>query len=270
MKQAADLDEYFKSHGKPVGPLHGLPISLKDQMRVQGVETSLGYIAYLGQRETADSESFLVKKLRDQGAVFYVKTNVPTSLMTIETNNNIIDYTWNAFNRMLSSGGSSGGEAALLTLRGSILGLGTDIGASIRLPAGVSNLFGLKPSSGRIPYLGVANSMEGQETITSTIGPMGHDIADLRWLMKMMLESKPWITDPKTLNMPWRNFDEAEIMVGAKDHALTFGVMKFDGVVMPHLSVLRAINTCTTALKSHGYEVIEWDPPSHAEAFDIL
>lgn len=80
-------------------------------------------------------------------------------MQAIETNNNIIGYTLNAANRLLSSGGSSGGEAALIAMGGSIIGLGSDLGASIRLPAAFNGIVGLRPSNGRLPYLGVANSV---------------------------------------------------------------------------------------------------------------
>jgi len=270
LQRAAELDEHFKTHGRPIGPLHGLPISLKDQFRVNGLETSVGYIGWLGKKETAESESYLVKTLRDLGAVFYVKTNVPTSLMAIETNNNIIGYTWNAHNRLLSSGGSSGGEAALLAMRGSVLGLGSDVGASIRLPAAVSGLVGLKPSTGRLPYLRVANSMEGQETVSSVIGPMGRNPQDLQMLVRSILDSSPWMDDPKTLNMPWRVHEEDAVRTKAQRTGLTLGVMKYDGLVMPHPPVLRAIDECVASLKAQGHEVIEWKPPSHSKAFDIL
>lgn len=131
-QRALELDEHYAKTGKIVGPLHGLPISLKDQFRIAGVDTSLGYVSWLGKPETQETESQLVSDLRKLGAVFYCKTNVPTSLMAIETNNNIIGYTKNAHNRLLSSGGSSGGEAALLALRGSILGIGSDVAMLFR------------------------------------------------------------------------------------------------------------------------------------------
>jgi amidase len=86
----------------------------------------MGYISWLGKYETEDS--VLVKLLRQAGAVFYVKTSVPQTLMIGETVNNIIGRTVNPYNTNLSPGGSSGGEGALIALRGSVLGIGTDIG----------------------------------------------------------------------------------------------------------------------------------------------
>lgn len=85
LAQAESLDAHYRTHGKPVGPLHGLPISLKDQFRVKGAETSVGFISWLGNVETEETESWLVKQLRALGAIIYCKTNVPTSLMVSTT-----------------------------------------------------------------------------------------------------------------------------------------------------------------------------------------
>ncbi|KAB2573462.1 Acetamidase [Lasiodiplodia theobromae] len=270
LAQAEALDAHYRTHGKPVGPLHGLPISLKDQFRVKGAETSVGFIAWLGNVETEETESWLVKQLRALGAVIYCKTNVPTSLMGIETNNNIIGYTSNAHNRLLSSGGSSGGEASLLAMRGSIIGLGSDVGASIRLPCALSDIVGLKPSHGRVPYLGIRNSMEGHQTVESVIGPMGHSISDLRLLLKTIIQTQPWLADPKVNRIPWRQEDEDAVKAKIQAKKLTFGVIRTDGMVNPHPPVQRAINEAVEALKARGHEVIEWNPPAHAEAFQIL
>ncbi|KAL4965404.1 amidase signature domain-containing protein [Aspergillus stella-maris] len=270
LARAQELDEYLRVHGKPVGPLHGLPISLKDQFRVKDAETSVGYVAWLGKVETEETESWVVQALKNMGAVIFAKTNVPTSLMAIETNNNIVGYTTNPHNRLLSSGGSSGGEAALLALRGSVLGLGSDIGTSIRLPCAFTGLTGLKPSHGRLPYLNVANSMEGQETVPSVIGPMGHSISDLRLLTQSILHNQPWLHDPKVIDIPWRFDVEDEVRQRAASKGLTFGVLRADGVVQPHPPITRAINETVQALNVARHEVIEWTPPSHSEAFEIL
>lgn len=126
LAQAKELDAYYESNKKPVGPLHGLPISLKDQFRVKGLETSMGYVAWIGKYDEEDS--VLVSLLRKAGAVFYVKTSVPQSLMVCETVNNIIGRTVNPRNKNWSCGGSSGGEGAIVGFRGGIIGVGTDIG----------------------------------------------------------------------------------------------------------------------------------------------
>lgn len=126
LAQAKELDAYYNEHKKPSGPLHGLPISLKDQFRIKDLETSMGYVGWVGKYDTEDS--VLVAMLRKAGAVFYVKTSVPQSLMMCETFNNIIGRTVNPRNKNWSCGGSSGGEGAMVGFRGGIIGVGTDIG----------------------------------------------------------------------------------------------------------------------------------------------
>lgn len=160
------MDAYYAEHNEPIGPLHGLPVSLKDQFHVQDVETTMGYVGWIetfeGRKGTGKErvfESEMVMELRRLGAVLYCKTSVPHTLMVGETWNNIVGYTSNPKNRHLAAGGSSGGEGALIGLKGSPVGMGTDIGGSIRIPAAFNGLYGIKPSSGRLPYEGMANSM---------------------------------------------------------------------------------------------------------------
>jgi amidase len=135
----------------------------------------MGYVSWIGKFEK--EESVLVTLLYKAGAVFYVKTSVPQSLMCCETLNNIIGRTVNPRNKNWSCGGSSGGEGANVGFRGGIIGVGTDIGGSIRVPSAFNFLYGLRPSHGRLPYGKMANSMEGQETVHSVCGPLTHSVA---------------------------------------------------------------------------------------------
>lgn len=128
LSQAAALDAHLTAHGKPVGPLHSLPISLKDSVDLEGVVTSLGFTAWTAG-PPATSDAVIAGALRRAGAVFHVKTAVPQASFAGETFGAVSGYVANPLRRAeLSAGGSSGGEAALLALRGSVLGLGTDIG----------------------------------------------------------------------------------------------------------------------------------------------
>jgi amidase len=261
---AQKLDEYYAENKKTVGPLHGLPISLKDQFHVRNVDTHMGYVGWIntfrGQQHSADSRTFeseMCKELRTLGAVLYVKTAVPHTLMSGETVNNIIGYVTNPKNRLLSSGGSSGGEGALISMRGSPVGFGTDIGGSIRIPSASCGLYGLRPSSGRLPYEGMANSMDGQNTVLSTVGPLGSSLGALRLVTKALLGQEPWLHDPTVVEIPWRVEKEKEI-IGGK---LAFGVIVDDGHVAPSPPVRRAIEMVVNALKKDGHEVIAWSPP---------
>lgn len=150
----------------------------------------MGYVSWLGKYDT--TESVLVTLLRKAGAIFYTKTSVPQTLMVCETVNNIIGRTVNPRNKNWSCGGSSGGEGAMVGIRGGVIGVGTDIGkchcshpsfntevemtpgGSIRVPSAFNFLYGIRPSHGRMPYAKMANSMEGQETVHSVVGPIAH------------------------------------------------------------------------------------------------
>ncbi|THZ48039.1 amidase [Aureobasidium pullulans] len=276
IESAQELDQYFAAHKKPIGPLHGLPISLKDQFHVKGVETSMGYVGWIGtfQGEKGTEkekvyESEMVKELRNLGAVLYVKTAVPHTLMCGETTNNIIDYCWNPTNRNLSSGGSSGGEGALISLKGSPLGFGTDIGGSIRIPAAFNGLFGLRPSSGRLPYEGMANSFDGAPSILSVVGPLSSSSAGLKLAVQSILQTEPWQRDPRVHPLPWRNEQEEAAKQLAQDKKLTFAVLKHDGLCAPHPPIKRALEETVQKLESLGHKVIEWQPPSHSKLQDI-
>jgi amidase len=260
-----------------MGPLHGVPISLKDQFHVKGVETTMGYVGWIGTHEgkerspkTKDHESEMVRELRNLGAILYVKTSVPHTLMSGETVNNIIGYTWNPKNRNLCAGGSSGGEGALIGLRGSPAGFGTDIGGSIRIPAGFNGLYGIRGSAGRLPYEGMANSMDGQNSVLSVVGPLATTARSTTLLIKSILSQKPWLYDPLVVDMPWREdvVKETQGLIKEKGK-LAFAVMRSDGVVNVHPPVARAIQMCVDALEKAGHEVIEWKPPSHEHGLTL-
>ncbi|PVI01725.1 amidase [Periconia macrospinosa] len=268
---ARALDAYFAEHKKPVGPLHGLPVSLKDQFHVKGVETTMGYVGWIGTFEGKTGtgkekvfESELVKLLRKAGAVLYVKTSVPHTLMMGETTNNIIGYTLNPKNRRLTSGGSSGGEGALLGIKGSPLGFGTDIGGSIRIPSAFNGLYGIRPSTGRLPYQGMANSMDGQNSILSVVGPLSTSAAGLRLAVESLLSFSPWLVDPLVIEKPFSTPTYTSARTNSH-HPLTFAVMETDGIVNPVAPIRRGVRAVVSALEKQGHKVIPWQPPSHAE-----
>lgn len=242
----------------------------------------MGYVGWIGTFEGEKGtgkekvfESELVVELRALGAVLYCKTSVPHTLMSGESVNNIIGYVWNPKNRNLSAGGSSGGEGALIGLRGSPVGFGTDIGGSIRIPAAFNGLWGLRPSSGRIPYQGMANSMDGQNSILSVVGPIATSLPALQLMVKSVLSQKPWLHDPHVVELPWRDEQEKQILdiigsAGSKSGKLAFGVMKHDGIVAPHPPVGRAVDMVVNTLRKLGHEIIEWKPPSHKSIGDVV
>ncbi|THW90482.1 glutamyl-tRNA amidotransferas-like protein subunit A [Aureobasidium pullulans] len=268
LKQAKELDDFYEKNGRTVGPLHGLPISLKDQLRIKGLETTMGYVAWIDKYDTEDS--VLTAMLRKAGAVFYVKTSVPQSLMVCETVNNITGRSVNPRNKHLSPGGSSGGEGANVGIRGGIIGVGTDIGGSIRVPSAFNFLYGLRPSHGRLPYGKMANSMEGQETVHSVVGPITHSVPDMRLFVQSVLEQEPWKHDSKVIPMPWRQSEHDAAVKKTTSDKLTLGFFNNDGVVMPHPPILRGVDKVVSTLRENGHEVIDWKPYKHDYAVDLI
>ncbi len=264
LARAQQLDEHFRREGKVVGPLHGLPVSLKDQFNLRGLDSTIGYVGLSNQ--PADRDSGLVRLLAAAGAVVYVKSNVPTTLMMSETTNNIFGRTLNPHNRALTPGGSSGGEAALLAFGGSLLGVGTDMGGSIRHPCSFTGLYGLRPSHGRVPCgPDVRTSLAGQEAVRSVAGPMARHPADLRLFMAAVAHGKPWLQDPQVLSLPWR---AAEEVLPAR---LCFGfALEGDGHVTPSPPLRRAMEMARARLLAAGHAVVDFVPRENREAQAIL
>lgn len=259
-RRAEELDAILRSTGRTVGPLHGLPVSLKDQFHVNGLESSCGFVSWLGKKKGEEDEGFLVRMLRQAGAVIFAKTNVPMSLLIGETTNNIVGSTLNPFNRNLSAGGASGGEGALLALRGSPIGWGTDIAGSIRIPSAFNNLYGLRPSSGRISGKGTADSLPGLPVTRSVTGPMSASLTSLVGMVRWATSANGWQDDIEVIDLPW---DEAKFtstrnrmnQVGKANGSLVFGIMSSDQEVLPHPPVQRAMKMVVEALTQCGYEV---------------
>lgn len=255
-----------------------MPISLKDQFHVKDVETTMGYVGWIGTFESRKDdpkyktyESEMVRSLRELGAILYCKTSVPHTLMSGETVNNIIGYTWNPRNRYLCSGGSSGGEGALIGLRGSPVGLGTDIGGSIRIPAAFNGLYGIRPSAGRLPYEGMANSMDGQNSVLSVVGPLGTTARAVKLVVKSLLSQSPWLFDPMVVEIPWRDEQEKQVWDTANSATgqFTFGFMKTDHIVNPQPPVARALEMVAKAIEKAGHKVVPWEFPSLADGLGL-
>lgn len=131
LARAEELDAYMIKHNKPIGPLHGLPISVKEHVGMKGLDVNQGYCTFFGR--IAEDDALILQIISSAGAIFHCRTTEPQTLMHLETDNNLYGVTTNPMNTQLTSGGSSGGEAALIAMRGSALGIGSDIGGSIRV-----------------------------------------------------------------------------------------------------------------------------------------
>jgi amidase len=249
LERARYLDR-SKSEGKQVGPLHGLPISLKDSFQVAGTEASIGFVSFLGRKSPENSP--IVDILLGLGAVPYVKTNIPMTLMTADSDNNIFGRTLNPHNTALNAGGSSGGEGALVALRGSPLGVGTDVAGSIRIPALCCGTYGFKPTSSRIPYGGQATpGLPGWKPITACAGPLANDFEALEIFTKAVIDSVPGALDSTAIDVPWRLLDPIT------NSKLRIGVLAEDPSYPLHPPVKRALAEAVKRVQAAGHQVIQ-------------
>lgn len=263
LERAEKLDKIFKDTGKTVGPLHGIPLSAKDQLNIEGLDSAMGFVSLLNKPKTKDEEAKLVEIMEDYGAVFFVKTTTPMAMMAITTTSNIYGETVNAFNRNVSCGGSSGGEGALIGGHGAPCGFGTDIGGSIRVPSGLNGIYGLRGTTNRLPYLGLTNSFASQPVLSSVVGPMACDLDDLKYIMKLIVEAKPWFKDPKVPPIEWKT-------ISKKDSKLSFAIASQTKTAKPTPAVQRAMDLLIQKLKAAGHEIVEWNPPVSTEELNNI
>ncbi|KAK0922625.1 hypothetical protein LTR91_004360 [Friedmanniomyces endolithicus] len=271
LTRAKYVDDYLAKHGKPIGPLHGLPISVKEHVSMKGLDINAGFVSWVGR--IAPDDALILKLLRNAGAVFYVRTTEPQALMHLETDNNIYGVTVNPYNTALTSGGSSGGEGALMGMHGSCLGIGTDIRGSIRSPAANNGLFGLRPTSYRLPVGGWSATMLGSEHIVPVIGPLSTSLAGVKVFMKTLIDQQPWLYEPSLITMPWKDTSTASLLRKGSDgkRKLRVGILADDGVVKPHPPILRGMNTLISKLRSHpDIELVDFPPYKHEEAWRII
>lgn len=260
LTRARELDEYFEREGKPVGPLHGIPISFKDNYDVEGMDSTIGWIGLIGRPVSKNSPG--VDMVLRLGGIIYVKTNIPQSLMMSDSYNHVFKQSVNSLNSSFISGGSSGGEGAIVGALGSIIGVGTDIGGSVRIPAVLQGLYGLNPTIGRFPN---DSSGKNQKYVVPPVGgPLTTSISSLEFFMDTLLSSEPWDLDPGLLPVPWRR-ELAEISQKPLKLAFIFD----DGVVKPQPPVERAAREIYKKLENAGHEVFEWDVSSHAEGYAL-
>lgn len=263
-KRSEELDEYLAKNGEPIGPLHGLPISLKDTFNIPGFDSAIGYVSFIGNKDQIHDYSNLVKILLDLGAVLYVKTNVPQTLMAPDTDNNVMGRCLNPLNTSLSAGGSSGGEASLIKQRGAIIGIGTDVGGSLRIPAICCGTYSIKPSTGRLPYGGqTAPGLKDTKgfSILSTLGVISNDLEGIQFLMKQLVLKEPWNYGTDVLPIQWNDDYEK---TGKK---LKIGVIFEDTAFPIHPPMKRVLEEVVAKLGAHHELVILDSHPSFLESW---
>ncbi|KAF2793225.1 amidase, partial [Melanomma pulvis-pyrius CBS 109.77] len=251
LERARECDAFLEREGRGMGPLHGLPISVKDSFNISGVQTTLGYASFLS-RPPSPTNSALVDILLRAGAVFFVKTNLPQSMMTADSHNNVFGRTLNPSNLSLTAGGSTGGEGALLAMRGSVLGLATDIAGSNRIPALCNGLKSFMPSSKRVPFKGKTppGRVGSPGSIVPVIGPQGSCVRDCELFLQAVMDSRPWRYDEGVLDVPWRKVEPVT-------RPLRFGLVGGCQKRPLHPTIERALHSAAQTLKEDGHTIVD-------------
>lgn len=232
---------------------------------MNGLGVNAGFVSWWDRK---GEDAHIVKVLWHAGCNFYARTTQPQSLMQLETSTNLYGVTVNPFNHNLTCGGSSGGEGALIGIRGSCLGIGSDIGGSIRSPAANNGLYGLRPTSYRVPNDGLSATMLGQEQVVAVAGPLSTSLGGVKLFMKTAIAAQPWLVEPSLLPFPWR--DQESKLETPKGKKLKIGVIWSDEIVTPHPPVLRALREVVEKLRAFDdIEVVDWKPYKHDEAWEI-
>jgi Asp-tRNA(Asn)/Glu-tRNA(Gln) amidotransferase A subunit family amidase len=205
----------------------------------------------------------LVDLLESLGAVIIAKTNVPQTLGTLDSCNHLFGRTLNPLNRQWTAGGSTGGEGALMAMRGSMVGFGTDIGGSIRVPAMCQGLYGFKPSSGRVPYGGQEDGQvkgKGRVGLQAVAGPLTRSVADINAIMAEIVPRAEFFGQDG-IPGSWSSHPVPRSL--SPPRGFTVGVLKTDGLVTPLPPITRLLNEVAQALRqTPGVEIVQIPLPS--------
>jgi amidase len=235
---------------KALGPLHGVPVSIKSSMDVAGMHCEAGTRLRAGH--VAQEDAPLVTRLRQAGAIVMGVTNTPELLMAWETDNLLYGRTNNPWDLSRTPGGSSGGEAAAIASGCSAGGVGSDGGGSIRVPAHFSGICGLKPTPGRIPATGHFPTSVGPFALIGVVGPMARTVADLRTLFEVM--QGPDDGDPSSAPIPLRKVNCEDLK------NIRIGYFEDDGRVPVTKETRAAVRAGAAGLQSAGLRVDSFRP----------
>src|ERR1700690_344128 len=228
--------------GERLGPLHGVPVSIKSSIEVAGWRCEAG--TKLREGFLASHDAPLVSRLRQAGAIILGNTNTPEMLMAWETDNLLYGRTNNPWDLSRTPGGSSGGEAAAIAAGMSAGGVGSDGGGSIRVPAHFSGICGLKPTPGRIPSTGHFPVSAGPFASIGVVGPMARTVEDLKILFEVMQGPDVGDTNFAPVLLRWPTGDEAK--------KLRVGYFEDDGRTRVAPEIRAAVRTAAEVLHSAG------------------
>ena len=254
-RQAVQAESAVLS-GEALGPLHGVPVSIKSSIEVAGLRCEAGTRLRAGF--VAKQNAPLVTRLKDAGAIVLGTTNTPELLMAWETDNLLYGRTNSPWDLDRTPGGSSGGEAAAIAVGMSAGGVGSDGGGSIRVPAHFSGICGLKPTPGRVPATGHYPISAGPFALIGAVGPMARTVGDLKLLFEVMQGPDDGDTCAAPVPVRWPADDEVK--------TLKVGYFEDDGRTPVTPETRAAVRTAVESLQQNGLQVEAFRPDGLEEA----
>lgn len=245
----AEQVDRSRTAGDLVGPLAGLPVTVKECLDIAGLPSTVGLDSR--RNHVARSDEVHVGRLRAAGAIVLGKTNLSQMLVFLETDNPVYGRANNPWNRDRATGGSSGGEAAVIAANGSPLGLGTDIGGSVRNPAASCGICSLKPTAGLLPDNGEGSFPTGL-AIRSEVGVLARHAADVA-LGLGVVSGNPAFSDSRAV-------DVSDLRVA---------VVATDGILEPCPAAHRAVIEAADVLRAAGADTAPWTLPRPAEGLQL-
>lgn len=255
--EALDADRR-RAAGAPLGPLHGVPVTIKECLDFAGLPSTFGLPSRA--RSAADADDMYVARLRAAGAIVLGKTNVSQLLIALESSNPVYGRSSNPWNLARSPGGSSGGEGAIIAAGGSPLGIGTDIGGSVRIPAAFCGIASMKPTQGRAPDRSRYSVPIGQRAVVSQVGVLARAVDDVALGLAVVAGGREDDLVPTVALGDYRAVDVTRLRVA---------VYEDDGAFAASPAVRRGVREAAAMLAAAGAQVTPWTPPDANEAIDL-
>lgn len=233
---------------------------MKDCFDIAGVDSSIGIASLCFQ--PAERNARVVDLLLESGAVVHCKTNVPQTMLALDSVNNVFGRTVSPGNREAwTAGGSSGGEGVLVAMRGCVMGVGTDLGGSVRIPAMCNGVVGLKPSVGRVPAEGQQTgqlALAGKVGLESSVGVLARGVADVGLFLETVERDRAWEREAGVVPGRWWGSSAGGGMSAEGGRKPVIGVIWEDGITVPLPPVRRSLGDCVKALRKSGrVEVVQ-------------
>jgi amidase len=260
-REAARAAQQQVARGETVGPLHGVPVSIKDTIDTAGVRTVAG--CRLRESHVPETDALAVTRLKRAGAIILGKTNVPELAMDYRSENLVFGRTSNPWDLNRVPGGSSGGEAAAIASGCSAAGLGSDLGGSVRVPSHFCGTVGLKTTPGRVPGSGHFPPCMGPFALGASIGPIARYVKDLALMLKVLAGYDP--SDPMSVPLPFRAHRDRDEKGEQWRRVMWYAD---DGVSPVTEATRQTVERAAHALAGLGYQVEQRRPSGLEHAFD--